>query len=92
MLPLSAAPSKVKRFLRGRSGRKAGEPETMLSIMSDQNDKISPETPYIDMPNGDSSLPDGWLEVISMDMEAKALHASQMARWCLSMARCPQSW
>ena len=45
----------------------------MQPIMSDQNDKISPETPYEDMPTGNPDLPPGWLEVISMDMEAKGI-------------------
>lgn len=41
--------------------------------MSDQNDKISPDIAYADMPAADASLPEGWLEVISMDMEAKGV-------------------
>ena len=45
----------------------------MSPIMSDQNDKISPETPYEDMPVGNPDLPEGWLEVVSMDMEAKGI-------------------
>ena len=49
------------------------EPETMSPIMSAQNDKISPDSPYVDMPTGDPSLPEGWLEVVSMDMEAKGI-------------------
>lgn len=49
------------------------EPETMSPIMSDQNDKISPEAPYEDMPVGNPDLPEGWLEVVSMDMEAKGI-------------------
>ncbi len=59
-------------FLMGNV-HKRPEPETMLPIMSDQNDKLSPDSNYVDMPAGDPSLPEGWLEVISMDMEAKGV-------------------
>lgn len=45
----------------------------MSPIMSDQNDKISPDTEYADMPAANPSLPEGWLEVVSMDMEAKGV-------------------
>ncbi len=45
----------------------------MSPIMSDQNDKHSPEAPYEDMPVGNPDLPEGWLEVVSMDMEAKGM-------------------
>jgi len=45
----------------------------MSPIMSAQNDKISPEAPYENMPMGNPDLPEGWLEVVSMDMEAKGI-------------------